>query len=57
MSSADAAERARDAARARWSPSPVVSRAVDTVVQRSAELSPEQLAELAEAIGAEDDGE
>ena len=42
MSSADAVERARDAARARWAPSPVISRAVQTIVTRQDELNDDQ---------------
>jgi hypothetical protein len=46
----DASEAARALSRARWSPSPVVSRAVATVVERRDELDAEQLAELAAVL-------
>jgi hypothetical protein len=60
MSSADAVERARNAARSRWveqEGDPVLTRAVDTVASRRADLTSEQLAELAAVLGQEDDGD
>jgi hypothetical protein len=38
MSTADASEAARAAARARWSPSPVVARSARVVLERADEL-------------------
>jgi hypothetical protein len=57
MSSTDASERARDAARARWG-SRVVSRALATVADRADELNEQQwdlLAQLAEQKAGSDE--
>ena len=45
MADADASEAARALANARWR-GQVIGRAIETLAQRSSELSPEQLADL-----------
>jgi hypothetical protein len=52
MADADTRAAARELARVRWDPSPVVARAVETVVSRSAELDASQRAALEAAITA-----
>jgi hypothetical protein len=52
MSNPDASEAARTAARARWTPSPVVARSVQVVVERVEELDDSQRAALEAAITA-----
>lgn len=46
MSTADPSEAARTAARARWTPSPVVARSVQVVAARADELDDSQWAEI-----------
>jgi len=56
MTSADASEAARSLARQRWG-TRGLDAAVGVVIQRSAELSADQLADLAEVLGQEGDGD
>jgi hypothetical protein len=46
MSNPDASEAARTAARARWTPSPVVARSVRVIVARPDEVTDSQWAEI-----------
>jgi hypothetical protein len=46
MSNPDASEAARTAARARWTPSPVVARSVQVIVSRPGELTDSQWAAI-----------
>lgn len=55
MADTEASEAARRLANLRWSPSHRLEHAVSVVVQRSAELRPEQLAELAAVLGQEEE--
>lgn len=45
-----ACQAGRDLARARWTPSPVVARAVQVVISRSAELDDSQRAAIGAAV-------
>ena len=55
MASAQSSDAARELANARWA-GQVVTKALETLASRSAELSPEQLAQLAEIADGEPRG-
>lgn len=57
MSTADASEIARNAARARWDPSPVVVRSAMVLIERADELPEVLRDQVHQATGREDPGE